>query len=140
MLEGHEGHDECKDQDWSHVHELQTVLNVVLSMEGTSHQHHYTPLHNDRYSTTENSSVDYASEAKLMEMACAQSCRNVSEKVYRICLITPKCPLINSVPHLIYALSRSFGVPLGLCNPLEHIPFEHATPHCVKSTVFTRHT
>ena len=38
LLEGQEGQDECKHQDWSHVHELQTVLNVVLSRAGTSHQ------------------------------------------------------------------------------------------------------
>ena len=38
LLEGQEGQDECKHQDWSHVHELQTVLNVVFSMHGTSRQ------------------------------------------------------------------------------------------------------
>ena len=36
LLEGQEGQDECKHQDCSHVHELQTVLNGASSMQSTS--------------------------------------------------------------------------------------------------------
>ena len=38
LLEGQEGQDEHKHQEWSHVHELQTVLNTAGSMLTTSHQ------------------------------------------------------------------------------------------------------
>ena len=38
LLEGQEGQHECKHQDWSHVHELQTVLNGAVAMTSTSHQ------------------------------------------------------------------------------------------------------
>ena len=31
LLEGQEGQDERKHQDWSHVHELQTVLNGIVT-------------------------------------------------------------------------------------------------------------
>ena len=38
LLEGQEGQNECKHQEWSHVHELQIVLDGVSSMLGTSLQ------------------------------------------------------------------------------------------------------
>ena len=89
--------------------------------------HSCSPLHNHRYSTTENSSVDYASGAKLIEMACAQSCRKVREFVYRICLITPKCPLR---PHARGALGI-FG-----CYAT-HLPPHSASPLYFRLCVLT---
>ena len=32
LLEGQEGQDECKHQDWSHVHELQMYMMYMMNM------------------------------------------------------------------------------------------------------------